>query len=546
MNIIHSFTKMVMLLALISCQKTQMVDLIVYNATVYTVDEAFSMAEAFAVKDGKIVAVGKNLEIQDQFDAKKEIDLKGNFVYPGLIDAHCHFFSYGLNQQKADLVGTKSFEEILAILKEHDQQFQSEWVLGRGWDQNDWENKSFPTKDQLDKLFPEKPVLLTRIDGHAALANTVAMEMAGINAETNVNGGSVRLKNGKPTGILIDNAISLVGRLIPESTTDEKIKALLQAQENCFAVGLTSVHEAGLGHESIKLIDSLHQSKELKMRIYAMLSPGEKNFEAFMYQGIFKTDYLNVRSIKLFADGALGSRGALMIEPYTDDPGNIGLQLTDTERLKEYCQKAYEHGYQVNTHCIGDGANRLMLDLYGSVLEGKNDRRWRIEHSQIIHPDDFQKFGQYNIIPSIQTTHCTSDMYWADERVGESRIEGAYAFKQLLDQNGWLPNGSDFPVEYINPLFGYYAGIARMDQEGYPEGGFQMENALTREEAMRAMTIWAAQSAFEENEKGSIETGKFADFIVTENDLLSMPVDEIPDTKILLTFVGGSQVYHRE
>ena len=546
MNIFSTLITGVMLTALISCQDTKMVDLIVYNANVYTVDQEFSRAEAFAVRDGIIVAVGKNLEIHDQFNAQKEIDLNRKYVYPGLIDAHCHFFSYGLNQQKADLVGTKSFEEILAILTDHDQMFQSEWVLGRGWDQNDWEVQAFPARDQLDKLFPGKPVLLTRIDGHAALANTVAMEMAGITAETSVDGGSVRVENGKPTGILIDNAINLVSKLIPESTTEEKIKALLQAQENCFAVGLTGIHDAGLGRESIKLIDSLQQSGMLKMRIYAMLSPGEKNFEAFMYKGIYKTDYLNVRSIKLFADGALGSRGALMIEPYSDDPGNIGLQLTETEKLIEFCKKAYEYGYQVNTHCIGDSANRLILDLYGSVLGGQNDRRWRIEHSQIIHPDDFQKFGLYSIIPSIQTTHCTSDMYWAEERVGESRIGGAYAYKRLLEQNGWLPNGSDFPVENINPLYGYYAGITRQDQEGYPEGGFQMENALTREEALKAMTIWAAKSAFEENEKGSIEPGKFADFIVTENDLLIMAEKDIPGTRILMTFVGGNRVYPRE
>ncbi len=546
MNISNTLITGILLTALVSCQDTKMADLIVYNTRVCTVDQNFSLAEAFAIKDGKIVAVGKNLEILDQFDAEKELDLNGKFVYPGLIDAHCHFFSYGLNQQKADLVGTKSFEEILTILKEHDQKFQSEWVLGRGWDQNDWEVQEFPTNKQLDRLFPEKPVLITRVDGHAALANSVAMEMAGITSETSVNGGSIRLENGKPAGILIDNAINLVSKLVPESTREDKIKALLRAQENCFAVGLTGVHDAGLGRESIKLIDSLQQTGKLKMRIYAMLSPGEKNFEAFMYKGIYKTDYLNVRSVKLFADGALGSRGALMIEPYSDDPGNYGLQLTETEKLLECCMKAYECGYQVNTHCIGDGANRLMLNIYGSVLEGQNDRRWRIEHSQVVHPDDFQKFGQYSIIPSIQTTHCTSDMYWAEERVGESRIQGAYAYKQLLGQNGWLPNGSDFPVENINPLFGYYAGITRQDQEGYPEGGFQIENALTREEALKAMTIWAAKAAFEENEKGSIEPGKFADFIITENDLLTMPEKDIPGTRILMTFIGGDQVYPGE
>jgi predicted amidohydrolase YtcJ len=546
MKILPSLFTVIMALALISCQNTKMADLIVYNAHVYTVDENFSRAEAFAIKDGKIVAVGRNLEIHDQYRAHKEIDLIGKYVYPGLNDAHCHFFSYGLNQQKADLEGTKSFEEVLNILQEHDRKFQLDWVLGRGWDQNDWEVQAFPVSDQLDQLFPGKPVLITRIDGHAALANSVAMKMAGISAETTVDGGSVRLENGKPTGILIDNAIDLVSKLIPKSTRGEKIKALLHAQENCFAVGLTGIHDAGLGHESIQLIDSLQQSGKLKMRIYAMLNPGERNFYAYMYKGIYKTDYLNVRSIKLFADGALGSRGALMLEPYSDDPGNTGLQLMETDKIKEYCRKAYKYGYQVNTHCIGDGANRLMLDLYGSILKGQNDRRWRIEHAQVIHPDDFQKFGQFNIIPSVQTTHCTSDMYWAEERVGKSRIGGAYAYRKLLEQNGWLPNGSDFPVEHINPLYGYYAGITRKDQEGYPEGGFQAGDALTRIEALKAMTIWAAKSAFEENEKGSIEPGKFADFIVTDNDLLNMPEKDIPDTRILMTFIGGEQVYPRE
>jgi hypothetical protein len=290
-------------------------------------------------------------------------------------------------------------------------------------------------------------------------------------------------------------------------------------------------------------VDSLQKAGSLKMRIYGMLSPGRKDLEAYMYQGIYKTDHLNVRSLKLYADGALGSRGALMLDPYSDDPHNTGLLVTDPEDLKNIFREAYQYGYQVNTHCIGDSANRLMLQIYSEILEGENDRRWRIEHAQVVHPDDFILFKKYNIIPSVQPTHATSDMYWADERLAENRLTGAYAYKKLLEQNSWIPNGSDFPVESINPIYGFYAAVTRKDLEGYPEGGFMPEQCLTREEALRAMTIWAARAAFEENEKGSIEPGKFADFIVTSSDLMKIPEHKIPNVKIKMTFSGGTQVY---
>jgi predicted amidohydrolase YtcJ len=543
MKNIFLFLTILLTLFLMSTCKSDKADLIVYNAKVYTIDDNFSTAEAFAIRDGRILAVGKNLEILDKFEAKKEIDLMGHYVYPGLIDAHCHFFSYGLSLQTADLTGTKSFSQILEILQEHSLKFPAEWIIGRGWDQNDWEIREFPSNEKLDELFPGKPVFITRIDGHAALASSEALQRAGINPGIEVPGGTIFTGNGKLTGLLLDNAIELVRKIIPEQSKEEKSAGLLNAQENCFAAGLTSVHDAGLDYEDLHLIDSLQKAGMLKMRIYGMLQPGRKNFEEYLYKGIYKTDHLNVRSLKLYADGALGSRGALLLEPYSDDPGNYGLLTTDTNILISHCMEAYKFGYQVNTHCIGDSANRLILKLYGDILKGENDRRWRIEHAQVVNPDDFILFRKYNIIPSVQPTHATSDMYWADERLGEKRMKGAYAFKKLLEQNGWIPDGSDFPVESINPVYGFYAAVSRKDLEGYPEGGFMPEQRLTREEALRAMTIWAAKAAFEENEKGSIEAGKLADFIVIDSDLMTIPEKEIPDVKIRMTFSGGEQVY---
>ena len=541
--IISSHMVLLLVMTVFSCRHREKADLILTGGKIYVVDEAFGTAEAMAIKDGKVLATGSAREIRKLFVAGRQIDLKGKTLFPGFIDAHCHFTGYGISLQNADLTGTGSYEETVERLKEHDAIHTARWILGRGWDQNDWPEKEFPHRKALDEAFPDRPVLITRIDGHAAVANRVALEMAGVNAKTRIAGGSVLLKDGEPTGVLIDNAIGLVRRMVPETGPEELEQALLNAQENCFAVGLTSVHDAGLGRQDIETIEKLQNSGKLKMRIYAMLSPTEENIERFLSKGIYKSGNLNIRSVKLFADGALGSRGAAMLQPYTDDPGNSGLLVSSPEHLENICRQAYAHGYQVNTHCIGDSANRFMLKLYGSFLSGKNDRRWRIEHAQVVHPDDFVLFDEYSIVPSIQTTHATSDMYWAEDRIGEERIKGAYAYRDLLSQNGWIPNGSDFPVEHINPLYGFYAGVVRKDLRGYPAEGFRPEQSLTREEALRAMTIWAARAAFEEGEKGSLEKGKYADFVVLDRDIMEIPPEDIPGTSVLMTFVNGEMVY---
>jgi predicted amidohydrolase YtcJ len=428
---------------------------------------------------------------------------------------------------------------------EHQKEFPSSWIQGRGWNQNEWDVKEFPTNEKLDKAFPDKPVFIVRVDGHAVVVNSVALRMAGVNENTKIDGGSLIKVNGKLTGVLVDNAIELVRKSIPEIDRITKEKALLKAQENCFAVGLTSVSDAGTDLQDVLLMDSLQKSGKLKMRMYAMLNPTTENFNHFLSKGVYTTNQISVRSIKLFADGALGSRGALLLKPYSDAPEVKGLQVETNEKLNAFCEKAAAAGYQVNTHCIGDAAVRLMLDIYSKFLKPNNNLRWRIEHSQVVDPKDLPRFGELKVIPSVQTTHATSDMNWADERLGE-RVKYAYAYQDLLKQNGWLPNGSDFPVENINPLFGFYAGVARKDLNGFPPNGFQKENALTREQALKAMTIWAAKSNFEEKIKGSLEVGKLADFVILETDLLNAPESDLPNSKVISTFVAGELVYQNK
>lgn len=549
---LHIFTVLLAVILFNACGGTKKdntnnsheVDLIVHNALVYTVDSTFSKAEAFAVKEGKFVAVGSSKDILEKYKAKEKIDMQKKPVYPGFFDAHCHFFGYGLTLRQVNLRGTTSYNDIVAKLIEFRKQNPNQpWIRGRGWDQNDWEVKEFPTKDTLDKLFPDVPVFLRRVDGHAALANQKAFDLAGVKAGTKVSGGVVETKNGKLTGILVDNAMPLVGKKIPNATKEERENALLAAQKNCFAVGLTNVTDAGLDQHVIEDIDELQKAKKLKMRVYAMVSASKKNLDYYLAKGKIKTDYLSVRSVKVYADGALGSRGACLLHPYHDKPGKQGFLLSSPQQLDSLVKAIAAKGFQINTHCIGDSANRLLLDIYGKYLKGENDLRWRIEHAQVVSKPDLEKFAKFSIIPSVQPTHGTSDMYWADERLGKERVKTAYAYKDLLQKGKLLAIGSDFPVEQINPLYGFHAGVVRQDAKNFPEGGFQMENAISRKEALKGMTIWAAFSNFEENEKGSIEVGKFADFVVVEKDLMTAPKTALRNLKVLKTFVGGEKVF---
>jgi predicted amidohydrolase YtcJ len=529
---------------LFSCKSQKEADLIVHNALVYTVDEQFSTVEAFAVKGGKILELGTSEDILKKYQGEK-IDAEGKTIFPGFIDGHAHFYGYGKGLQDADLVGTKSWEEILEKLKTFSVESKEGWIIGRGWDQNDWALKEFPNNQKLNDLFPNRPVILTRVDGHAAIANSFALNLARLKPGQQIVGGEIETINGKLTGILVDNAEGLVFSKVPPPSAKQLSESLLDAQKNCFAVGLTTVTDCGISHELIPVITDLQKSDQLKMRIYAMLSDQEANYDYLFRTGAIKTDRLNVRSFKVYMDGALGSRGASLLQPYSDKPSTSGFLLSDKKHFEEVAIKIAAKGFQMNTHAIGDSANREILQVYERVLKGKNDARWRIEHAQVVNKADFKLFGNNNVIPSVQSTHATSDMYWAADRLGPERVIGAYAFKQLLDQNGWLILGTDFPVEDINPMLTFYAAVVRKDTKSYPEKGYQIENALSREEAIRGMTIWAAKGNFEEKEKGSLEAGKFADFVILDQDLMKADAASLFKAKVLKTYLNGENVYSK-
>jgi hypothetical protein len=527
----------VLFISLQSCKKS--VDFIAFNGNIYTVNSDFNTASAFAVNDGKFVDIG-NEEILSKYNTNQKIDLNGSTVLPGLIDAHCHFYGLGLNQSMIDLTGTNSFNEILEKISNKDNNI----IRGRGWDQNDWKIKEFPNKEKLDLIYPNTPVILERIDGHAYLVNQKALDIAGIDINTKSTNGTLLSKKGKLTGVLIDGPMSLIDNSFGEISLDDKIKALVSAQEICFKNGLTTVDDAGLSKDIIMLIDSLQKKELLKMRVYAMISNSENDVNYFIENGPIKTNSLNVRSVKVYGDGALGSRGATLKNPYSDDIHNYGKLVTSYKDIKDLANKLAEANFQMNTHAIGDSTINLLIDTYSKVLETKTDPRWRIEHSQIIDVNDIKGYNN-KILPSVQPTHATSDMYWAEERVGSKRIKGAYAYKALLEKSKVIGLGTDFPVEKVNPFHTFYASVSRKDLNDYPEKGFEFENALSREETLKGMTIWAAYLNFEEKEKGSIEKGKFADFIIIDRDIMKVEINKTPETKVLKTYLSGELVYSK-
>ena len=544
MRIRSLFASAAIALFLTSCGGPKKVDTLVVNGVIYTVDSSFSSVQAMAIKDGIIVAIGTDAEILAAYTAPEKIDAKGQAVYPGFIDAHAHFVGYGKSLFQVDLFGTTSWEEAVERVKVFAAAHpELAWIEGRGWDQNKWPGKKYPTNALLNTLFPNTPVVLQRVDGHAAIANQKAFDVAGVKPGQTIVGGEVETKNGVLTGVLIDNAKGLVYNSIPAVNKQTYTQWLQAAQKNCFAQGLTTVTDCGLDISDINFIDTLQQEGKINMRLFAMLSDNPENLSVYLKRGPYKTDKLFVNGFKVYADGALGSRGACLLHNYEDRKDWTGFLLANISHYDSLASVLAATNFQMCTHAIGDSANRQILNIYNKYLLKGNDKRWRIEHAQVVNPSDFNLFGAATVVPSVQPTHATSDMYWAAERLGNERMKGAYAYKQLMDQNGWIPLGTDFPVEDISPFKTFLAAVGRVDAKGFPEGGFQMENGLTREQTIKGMTIWAAKASFLEKEVGSLEAGKKADFIILAQDLMQVPVNKILDTKVVATYSGGKKVF---
>ncbi|HEX6573989.1 MAG TPA: amidohydrolase [Gemmatimonadaceae bacterium] len=530
-------------------------DLIVVNGNVYTVDDARPRASAFAVRNGRIVFVGSDREARFLAGpSTRVVDAKGQTVIPGMVDAHAHLLGLGTSLRNVQLAGSKSYDEVIAKVVERAKTAKpGEWILGRGWDQNLWPDKKFPTHEALSRAVPDNPVVLTRIDGHAVLVNAMALKAAGITAATrDPEGGRIeRNGDGSPSGVFVDNAGDLLDRVIPAPTKQQTREAILAAIAEANKWGLIGIHDAGASRSTIDIYESLAREGKYNLRNYVLIS-GSDTTDVRHYFNVGPRSALYdgriwVRSIKLYADGALGSRGAALLAPYSDDHNNTGLLLTPPAVIQRIATQALRYGFQVGVHAIGDRGNRIVLDAYDAALKvvPKADHRFRIEHSQVISLDDIPRFAKMGVIPSMQASHQTSDMRWAEARVGPQRIKGAYAWRSLLNTGVVIPNGSDFPVEEVNPLISFHSAVSRQDASNWPPGGWYPEQVMTRDEALKAMTIWAAYAGFQEKTMGSIAPGKYADFVILDRDIMTIPASEILSTRVSSTWLGGKRVYER-
>ena len=529
-------------------------DLIVTNARIYTVDDGHPFVSALAVRDGKVAFIGSVREASLLRGPNTHvIDATGRTVIPGMVDAHAHLFGLGEFLRSIDLTDTRSYDEIVSRVGARVKQATAgRWVIGRGWDQNKWGNTRFPTHEALSSVSPNNPVVLERVDGHALLANAAAMRAAGVTAATkDPAGGRIeREANGAPTGVFVDNAMEIIDRVIPPMSHDEMTSTALAAVKESNRWGLTGLHDPGEPRAVLDVFEELAKAGTFTLRVYAMISDDSAAIEHYFQRGpqnALYDSHLWIRAIKLYADGALGSRGAALLDPYTDDPKNSGLLKSTPEHLRDVSTRALQHGFQVATHAIGDRGNRIALDAYEAALKAVPtvDHRFRIEHVQVLDHADIPRFAQLGVIPSMQAVHQTSDMYWAANRLGYARTFGAYAWRSLLNTGVIIPNGSDFPVERVNPLFSFHAAVSRQDDNNWPPGGWFPEQKMTREEALKAMTIWPAYAAFQEQAMGSLAVGKLADFVILDRDIMTIPDSEILGTNVLATYIGGRVVFER-
>jgi len=527
-------------------------DLIVTNARVYTADDARPLVEAFAVRDGRITFVGSQREATVLAGpATRIVDAGGRTVIPGMVDAHAHFSGLAQTLRQVDLTGTTSEAEVIArVLAKARTVPKGTWITGRGWDQNDWGVTDFPTHDALSAAIPDHPVLLERVDGHATYANMAAMKAAGVTAASKapVGGQIITDARGQPTGVFIDNASDVLERQVPAPTAAEYTSALKDAIALMHRWGLTGMHDAGATRSAIERYEALAKANALNLRLYVMIGDDAAALDHYFAKGPQSALYngqLWVRAVKLYADGAMGSRGAALLEPYSDDPNNVGLLKSTQQHIRDIAERGLKAGFQVNTHAIGDRGNRVVLDAYEQALRAvpRADHRFRVEHAQILHYDDIPRFAQLGVIPSMQASHQTSDMYWIGKRLGPTRLFGAYAWQSLLQTGVVIPNGSDFPVEQVNPLISFHSAIARQDARDWPAGGWFPAQKMSREDALRSMTIWPAYAGFQEQSMGSITVGKYADFVILDMDIMRVPVEMVLQARVRSTYVGGKSVY---
>jgi hypothetical protein len=535
-------------------QAPQPADLIVLNATIHTADVNRPRAEALAVRAGRIAFVGSNRgALALAGPNTQRLDLAGRTVIPGLVDAHAHLLGLGQALRTVDLVGTRSYDEVVARVVERARAARpGEWIRGRGWDQNDWADTRFPTHESLSRAVPNNPVYLTRVDGHAALVNGAALQAAQVTRSTrDPDGGRfIRDDRGNPTGVLIDRAQGMVSRVIPPASREEVGEQARAAIAEANRWGLTGIHDAGVSEEGIAVYEDLATTGLYHLRNYVMVRESEETLDRIMQGGPRSALYdgrLWVRAIKITADGALGSRGAALLEDYSDEAGNRGLITADSGYMRRVAAKALRNGFQLNIHAIGDRANRAVLDIYQDALREvpTGDHRFRIEHAQILRYQDIPRFAELDVIPSMQGSHQTSDMYWVPNRLGWSRSQGSYTWRSLLNSGVVIPNGSDFPVEAVNPLISFRAFFTRMDENGFPAGGWFPGERTTRNEALLSITMWPAYAAFMENESGSLTAGKYADFVVLDQDIMTVDESRVLDTQVLMTVLGGKTVYQK-
>lgn len=533
-----------LLIVLSSCFKGKHADVIIHNAVIHTMDEGMRKYDAMAILDGKIIELGAERQILNKYSADEVIDAQGKDVYPGLTDAHGHILSYAQQKLSVDLIGCKSMAQLIVRTEKFQQKYKRDVVIGRGWDQSLWGENDLPNNKALNEAFPTTPVCLYRVDGHALLANDAMLKLAGINAELVVEGGIILLEEGTPTGVLVDNAMELVNNKLPQFSNEEMTTAIMDIQSELLMYGITGVHEAGIDVNDIALFKSLIDNAGFEINVYAMLSANKESIEFARKNGIYEYKNLYIRSFKVYGDGALGSRGAFLKQPYSDDHNHRGVLTTTQAEMKVIAKLCLDLGYQMNTHAIGDSTNRILLELYKMANDLNPDHRWRIEHAQVVDPVDFRLFANYGVIPSVQPTHAVSDQRWAETRLGKERMKGAYAYNTLLKMNGILAIGTDFPVENIDPFMTIFAATKRKNSDGYPASGFYLQEAISLEDCLNGMTKWAALAAFQEDHLGILEKGMDATFVIFEKPIRESEIYEA--NFAAYTFIKGKKVYSIE